>query len=292
MKKVTSSFSSNEMDLKVNFDKSLKDKNFNSICKNLNLPQEKLMKYTSILMECSNELNNCSKCRGLDECKNSVTGHLLRPEVYYEDVIVSYVPCKYYEDIKYRNNIVYYDLPKKIKEASFSNIYTDKSRIEVVKKMKEFMSLYLSNEKTKGIYLHGNFGSGKTYLISALFNELAKKGYKSVAVPVPELIRSIKDSFDTDYSERFNHVLKAPLLLLDDLGAEHLTPWARDEVLGPILQYRMDQELPIFFTSNYTLEELESHLAVGQDLVGAKRIIERIKQVSEPISLIGKNRRE
>ena len=209
-----------------------------------------------------------------------------------QDLTFSYVACKYLEVELYKENIVYYDLPKKIKEANFSNLYTDKSRVEVIKKVKSFVDLFVENKKTKGIYLHGNFGSGKTYIISALFNELAKKGYKSVAVPVPELIRSIKDSFKDDYSERFEHIRNAPLLLLDDIGAEYLTPWARDEVLNPILQYRMDQVLPTFFTSNYTLDELEEHLSLGNDKVGGKRLIERIKQVSEPISLLGKNRRD
>lgn len=284
--------SSNEMDLRVNFNKKLENKYFNSICHNLGLKEDKLMKYTSQLMECSQELENCSKCKGLNECKNSVKGSMLKPDVYYDDITFSYVNCKYFEQEKYRNNIVYYDLPKKIREASFANLYTDKTRVEIIKKVKEFMDLFLKGKSTKGIYLHGNFGSGKTYIISALFNELAKKGYKSVAVPVPELIRSIKDSFKDDYSERYEHIRTTPILLLDDIGSEYLTPWARDEVLGPILQYRMDNDLPIFFTSNFTLEELEEHLAMNTDKVGAKRIIERIKHVSIPMSLIGKNRRE
>lgn len=292
MEKIKLSNKINEIDLKVNFNNALKNKYFNSIVNNLGLKEEKLMKYTSILLECSSELENCSKCRGLFECKNSVKGSILRPEVYYEDITFSYVSCHYKEEEKYRDNITYFDLPKMIKEANLSDLYTDKNRIEVIKKIKEFIDLYIEGKNPKGIYLHGNFGSGKTYIISALLNELAKKGYRSVAVPVPELIRSIKDSFSTDYSERYEYVRKTPILLLDDIGSEYLTPWARDEVLGPILQYRMDQKLPIFFTSNYTLDELEEHLSMGNDKVGGKRLIERIKQVSEPISLIGKNRRD
>ncbi len=292
MEKIKLSNKINEIDLKVNFNNALKNKYFNSIVNNLGLKEEKLMKYTSILLECSSELENCIKCRGLFECKNSVKGSILRPEVYYEDITFSYVSCHYKEEEKYRDNITYFDLPKMIKEANLSDLYTDKNRIEVIKKIKEFIDLYIEGKNPKGIYLHGNFGSGKTYIISALLNELAKKGYRSVAVPVPELIRSIKDSFSTDYSERYEYVRKTPILLLDDIGSEYLTPWARDEVLGPILQYRMDQKLPIFFTSNYTLDELEEHLSMGNDKVGGKRLIERIKQVSEPISLIGKNRRD
>ena len=168
----------------------------------------------------------------------------------------------------------------------------DKPRIELIKKMKEFKDSYLKGENPKGLYIYGNFGSGKSYLTAALFNDLAEKNVKSVIVHVPELIRSIKDSFDKDYSDIFDEVMNAPLLMLDDIGAEYLTAWSRDEVLEPILQYRMDQNLPTFFTSNYGIDEIEKHFIINGDKMKAKRIIERIKQVSLEIELVGKNRRE
>jgi len=82
---------------------------------------------------------------------------------------------------------------------------------------------------------------------------------------------------------------------LDDLGAENVTPWARDEILGTILQYRMDNNLTTFFTSNLTIEELEEHLSGKKgelDKVKARRIIERIKQLTTDLELISVNRRK
>ena len=102
------------------------------------------------------------------------------------------------------------------------------------------------------------------YLIAALFNELAKKEVSSVLVYYPELLRSLKASFGSDYDEKYEFIKKAPLLLLDDIGAENTTAWSRDEVLGPILQYRMDEHLPTFFTSNLTIEELENNLSIKE----------------------------
>ena len=95
--------------------------------------------------------------------------------------------------------------------------------------------------------------------------------------------------------EQFNHIKKIPLLLLDDIGAENCSNWSRDEVLGPILQYRMENHLPTFFTSNLTLTELEKALSItssGVDKVKARRIIERIKQLTISLELISKNRRD
>ena len=38
-----------------------------------------------------------------------------------------------------------------------------------------------------------------------------------------------------------------------------------DEVLGVILQYRMEENLPTFFTSNLSLKELEDHLTISNN---------------------------
>jgi len=132
-------------------------------------------------------------------------------------------------------------------------------------------------------------------LIAALFNEMAKKNIRSALIYYPEFLRSLKSSFQTNYIEQFNYIKKVPLLLLDDIGAENGSAWARDEVLGPILQYRMEEHLPTFFTSNLTIEELEMSLAAtstGVDKVKARRIIERIKQLTTNLELISKNRRD
>lgn len=284
---------SKSIDLKVKFKKALEDKYFYKICKSLDLSEEVLQKNTSTLMEAANEFKNCSNCSGLENCKNLVPGSFMKALKNNNGIQYSYVECRYSTKDKFKENVTYYNLPLRLREASIENVYKDdKSRVKVLKMMKEFKDSYLKGKHPKGIYLHGNFGSGKSYLIAALFNELAKFDVKSVMVHVPELIRSIKDSFDKDYSERFDEVMNTPLLLLDDIGAEYLTAWSRDEILEPILQYRMDQELPTFFTSNYSIEEIEKKFIVNDDKMKAKRIMERINQVSKPIELIGENRRK
>ena len=89
---------------------------------------------------------------------------------------------------------------------------------------------------------------------------------------------------------------QADVLMLDDIGAETLSAWFRDEVLGAILQYRMMEQLPVFFTSNYTMDQLEEILATTTkgdvERVKAGRIMERIKQVSTEVFVSGSNRRK
>ena len=287
--------------LKVNYAKALEDDTFKTLVDSLELASEKKMKYTTRLQEASFEINNCSHCTSLLSCKNSVKGFCLTPKVINNSLNFSYQKCSYQEENekvnKYLNNIYYYEVPTVLKTASFKNIYKDDAkRLEIIKKIKAFYDNYKKSNTVKGIYLNGNFGSGKSYLIGALFNELAKLDYQSAIIYFPEFLRSLKASFNSsiEYQERFEYIKKVPLLLIDDIGAEKLTDWARDEILGSILQYRMDFNLPTFFTSNLTINELENHLQLtngATDKVKARRIIERIKYLTDEITLISINRR-
>ena len=260
------------------------------------------MKYTTKLELSASELNNCKNCKNILECKNEVCGYVFFPEKNGDDIEFSYIPCKYKKEVdeqnKYLDNIYYFDMPKNIKNAKMKDIEAkDKNRFETIKWIKEFITKYETGNINKGLYLNGNFGCGKTYLLSAMLNELAKKGHKVAIVYYPEFLRSLKESFgvEDEYRKKFNYIKKVPLLLLDDIGAEIVTEWNRDEVLGTILQYRMEESLPTFFTSNLTIEELEQHLSTTNkevDIVKSKRIIERIKQLTDNITMISVNLRK
>ena len=104
-------------------------------------------------------------------------------------------------------------------------------------------------------------------------------------------------TFSTGMKAKLNIIIAlthhAKLLILDEptAGLDVLT---RDEILGTVLQYRMDNDLTTFFTSNYTLSELEEHLSAtsrGNDPIKARRIIERIRFLTKEEKLISKNKR-
>ena len=293
------SLSKLENDYRKDYDN---DVMFKKLANQTKLSTETLMKYTTKLELSACEHKNCMKCKNILECKNEVSGYCYTPDVIGEDLEFAYVPCKYKialdEQNKYLDNIYYFDMPKDIKNAKMKDIDTkDKNRFPVIKWIKEFLDNYDKGKNVKGLYLNGNFGCGKTYLLSAMLNELAKKGKKVAIIYYPEFLRSLKATFgdNEEYTSLFNKVKKAELLLLDDIGAETVTEWGRDEVLGTILQYRMEENLPTFFTSNLTIEELSQHLSTTSrevDLVKAKRIIERIKQLTDDITMISVNLRK
>ena len=289
--------------LEENFDKLLREnETFKKLIAKIKLPKEELMKYTSKIEDSAKELDNCARCKNILECKNSYTGHVCYPEILNDNLVFEYIPCKYKKALdkknEYQKNIYVFDIPEELRQASMKDIILDDpNRFEAIKNIKKFIDNIKDGKNTKGIYLTGNFGCGKTYLLAAALNELAKKNHKVAMIYYPEFIRSLKSSFDDleEYNEKFDKIMKTELLLLDDIGAETTTEWNRDEVLGTILQYRMQEHLPTLFTSNMTIKELETHLSnsnKGIDKLKAKRIIERINQLAEEITMISINRRK
>ncbi len=289
-----------EENLLKNYNDALKNKYFKQLIEQLNMDSKYLMKYTSLLEESSKDYANCQKCKAIVECKNKITGHAYLPIVIDNILKFGYRPCRYQrkinEETEHYKNVYLFDIPQELKSAKMSDIYMeDEGRYPIIVWLNNFKKNYVPNKEQKGLYLHGNFGSGKTYLISALFNELAKNNVKSAIIYWPEFLRELKSSFQTDFSEKFNYIKKVQLLLIDDIGAEVVTEWGRDEILGPILQHRMQQHLPTFFTSNLDLKTLEQHLSTTRDGVSkikARRIIERINQLTEEKQIIGKNLRK
>lgn len=285
--------------LNTSFLEAKKDQEFAAFLEKLGTSEEVLKKYTSRLLDSFNEYHNCLNCKSLLSCQNPVTGYANLPVLSGECIDFKYRPCRFQKKQAkvdaYLANIYMIDIPEAIKYASMKDIFTDnKARFKAIKNLKDLIDNPL---KGKGMYLHGTFGSGKTYLIAAALNELAKKDIKSAIVFWPEFLKYLKTLFNTNdgFETVLNKVMKAPILLIDDIGAENMTSWGRDEILCPILQYRMDQNLKTFFTSNLTLEELEIHLSItkdGADIVKAKRIIERIKQLTSDVELISENLRK
>lgn len=281
-------------ELRRDFVLASNDETFKKLCNRLKCDDEILMKYTSKLTDSACELKNCSRCKGLSYCKNAVKGHVYFPTVTKDFIEFSYKSCKYFKEKK-KNNTIFFETPKMLMNASLSELITEKERANILKYIKDFLKKKVNGETVKGLYLSGSFGSGKSYILSALLNELSLKGYKCVNINYPLLLNKLKASFsDYNYNDVMEEIMTCDVLLIDDIGAENNSPWSRDEVLGTILQYRMDSDLTTFFTSNFTINELETELSEtnkGTDLIKARRIIERIKYLTVEDKLISKDKR-
>ncbi|WP_042354830.1 primosomal protein DnaI [Bacillus rubiinfantis] len=264
------------------------------------LTNEMINKSISKLFEYMDQSKDCRKCTSLNECINFMQGYEPELVINRNSIDIVYKRCskKIIADEKKKNERLIKSLyvPRDILQATFEDFEGDSGRLDAGDQAATFLMNYEKGEKPKGLYLYGKFGVGKSYILGAIANELAKKQISSMIVYVPELLREMKSSIaDATLNEKIEALKKEPILMLDDIGAEAVSSWTRDEVLGPILQFRMLEKLPTFFTSNFDFQGLEHHLTYSQrgeeEKMKAMRIMERIRALSEPVRVEGPNRR-
>jgi DNA replication protein DnaC len=110
----------------------------------------------------------------------------------------------------------------------------------------------------------GPHGCGKTHLAAAIANHWRQQGYPVLFVGVPDLLDDLRATFSPDsttsYSRRFKEIRAARYLILDDLGMESATQWAREK-LYQIFDYRYNARLPTVITTATPFEKLDSRLA-------------------------------
>ena len=194
-----------------------------------------------------------------------------------------------------KNRIQLINMPASLKNVTVADIdKNDENRVEVMLAITDFVKRF--EEKPKGLYIYGNFGIGKSYLMAYLANLLSKTYLQSTTMlHYPTFVVDIKNAIrDGSVKERIDEIKLAQVLVLDDIGAEQHSPWVRDDVLQVILQYRMQENLPTFFTSNFSFDDLERHFASGKsgdETWQAKRVMERIRYLARDLQLKGNNRR-
>ena len=196
------------------------------------------------------------------------------------------------KNIKDRINLI--NLPSSLKDASFGQIDLKKNRDEIFERLANFVADYPNYQKA--VYLYGDFGIGKSYLMAALAHELSvERGASTTLVHYPSFVLDVKNAISSGLvKDKIDQVKTAQVLILDDIGAEQSSPWMRDEILQVILQHRMQENLPTFFTSNFSFADLERHFANsknGDETWQAKRVMERIKFLAQEVRLEGENRR-
>jgi DNA replication protein DnaC len=116
---------------------------------------------------------------------------------------------------------------------------------------------------TGWVVFTGPYGSGKTHLAAAIANYHHDLGDPHLFVVVPDLLDHLRATFSPDsfvrFDRRFEEVRSTPLLILDDLGTQSMTPWVREK-LFQIFNYRYNAELPTVITTSDYREEMDARL--------------------------------
>lgn len=137
-----------------------------------------------------------------------------------------------------------------------------------------------------GLLFYGDVGSGKTYLACSIANELIEREQVKVKIMnLSQVINQIqKSAFKVDSNEIIDNLSNIPLLILDDLGIERDTSYAREQVYN-IINSRYLKGRPTIFTTNLSLEIIQN----PNIELEYQRIYSRILEMTIPVKVTGED---
>ena len=271
-----------------------KEKNIQEFLKTYHLNTSIMDDYWVEFLDYNDDYQLCQGCQSLQNCRKDNQG--MKKNLVYRDgeVILELESCLYGKALERRRLL--------LEKFVITNVnddirLTDLTSLEIVKKANSLspngqntlghILKYLQEPNDKGLFLHGEMGTGKTTLLAGLMNSLAKKGKEIGFIHFPTYLIDLKASFstgDTEYA--MERLMKVDYLLLDGIGEENVTVWSRDEILLTILSYRLLNHLPTFFTSMYGYKDLKKVYTIKKgDEIRANTIISKLKALSIEIML-------
>ena len=156
------------------------------------------------------------------------------------------------------------------------------------KKLTEIAKRYVANfdrfyKEGKGLLLYGGVGTGKTYIACMVANALIDEGYQILVTNFSRILNTLQST--TNKQEYLDSLNKFKLIVIDDLGVERDTGYAKEQVFS-IIDSRYREELHMIITTNLSMKKL----ATETDLA-YKRVYDRIIERCYPIEVKGESRR-
>ncbi|WP_419334763.1 ATP-binding protein [Spiroplasma endosymbiont of Sarcophaga variegata] len=261
-------------------------------------------KFSSLFEEYLNNYHYCESSPNLLFCQQQFKGYKYYFKKEADKLFLTRVECNHTitlnEVNKVKNNYLYYDFSDELLKLRLNDIKKDENFNNMHQIIVEMVK-FVKGQRQKGLYIYGEPGVGKTYLLIRLANVLANNNWKVAFISVINLINRVKESFNifNNKSSLVVDLLRADVLFLDDIGGETISPWVRDDLLFRILNDRISHQLPTFFSSNFTTTALTTIYANVKNEIGDKeinkvkvlRIVDRIRGLATELELIGSSRR-
>ena len=233
--------------------------------RSLNLTMGEVKENIGKLTDFKDDYNYCKACPGIEKCAKR-TPHISMYVVKEGNFIATkYEPCKKIMDqIKLDARYLIADFPNEWKSSNFSTIDLSSNRRPVIKKIiKDY-----TEDKNDWVFIKGNHKVGKSFLLVAGANEFISKTNQQAAVMNARTrfkeLADLSISNPTEFTKNLVALSNVPLLVIDDFGDEYKSEYIRDQILMPILLEREHQNKLTFFSSNYSIKEIQQLYSVGK----------------------------
>ena len=187
-------------------------------------------------------------------------------------------------DMVERNRSVGLPDPGLRKHTFENDLGYNSKQMEMAKQYVQHWEEFQKN--STGLLLWGDVGTGKSYIAGCIANALLDKGVPVIMTNFARLLNKLTDMYSDDRNAYIDSFKKYPLMIIDDLGVERDSEFAREQVFS-VIDSRYRSQLPMIVTTNLSLEELKD----TTDLSKA-RIYDRVMERCLPIKVNDQNIRE
>ncbi len=202
--------------------------------------------------------------------------------------------CRCFKELLRQRYYNRYDLTEYVKEENFGtldeSLFSDSSDVGGItpRQLLRMNANYLwrfckeFNEVTKSVYLSGPVGTGKTFLVNCVVNELLKDGIGPIYLSAPNLILLLYEDVRSNLNRYLRDFIDSKLLIIDDLGTETQSNFSKN-MLSQIVDERQLKKHPTIITSNYPVDELSRHYP--------ERMASRIQGFYQALNFVGEDLR-
>lgn len=238
----------------------------------------------------------CAACQGFPCAKKFFKGARIVVELLAGSLYVSYKECAYSTADRKRRKLERMfrqaKIPAKYAGKTFADYAVDANNQAAVRWAK-----FIVEHPNEGLYIFGEAGCGKTLLMAIIAQELLKQGKSVIFCDVPNLLDSLKESFDKDSETKLDELMAelqaVDVLILDDLGTENPTEWAVER-LYVIINDRYNTDKPVIVTSNFNSKEVAirlNHPKNAREGIMGDQIRSRLSQMCRITEIKGADRR-
>jgi DNA replication protein DnaC len=193
-----------------------------------------------------------------------------------EPKMVWAVPCDCTTGDRTERALARARVPERYRHCDFDNFETDNDIENVTREQLAAWNRSLAQTKLvvqrfaqefplaseHGLLLIGPCGAGKTHLCVAALKEIVLRGHSGLFYDYRELLKEIQDSYNAESQSTemsvLEPVLKAEVLVLDDLGSSKPSLWAL-ETVGHVLNTRYNEKRVTLLTTNYLDTDADSN---------------------------------
>lgn len=187
-------------------------------------------------------------------------------------------------DIVERNRSVGLPDPGLRKHTFENDLGYNPKQIEMAKRYVQHWEEFRNS--STGLLLWGDVGTGKSFIAGCIANALLDKGVPVLMTNFARLLNKLTDMYAGDRNAYIDSFKRYELLIIDDLGMERNSEFAREQVFS-VIDSRYRSQLPMIVTTNLSLEELKDPTDLSRP-----RIYDRVMERCMPICVNEQNIRE